>query len=265
MANAALVLDNNAEGGRVTASTQALTMPASNLLTPHPSQRWRSLSGAASLVIDKGAASAGDAVGLFGLTGSSAMTARLRLSSIDATGAAGDVTDTGALASGGVNFDVKYGAFLYLLPAPASYRYLRFDLNDAGASFVEAGCILDGLKETFTYNFVPGGTVQWVDRSRIAGTSSGKTLTWQDNKFRRANLSFETVTTAQRDGLIERLDRDKGKTKNVLLILDTASDKLARDAIYGLVSDPAPIAFGRALDVVGNPLFAKQFRIDERI
>ena len=257
MANAALVLDNNAEGGRVTASTQALTTPASNLLTPHPSQRWRSLSGAASLVIDKGTASAGDAVGLFGLTGSSAMTARLRLSSIDATGAAGDVTDTGALASDGVNFDV--------LPAPASYRYLRFALNDAGASFVEAGCILDGLKETFTYNFVPGATVQWVDRSRIAGTSSGKTLSWQDNKFRRANLSFESVTTAQRDGLIERLDRDKGKTKNVLLILDIASSKLARDAIYGLVSDPAPIAFGRALDVAGNPLFAKQLRIDERI
>lgn len=266
MANACIVLDNVAENASIGASSQVLTMPASTLKTPHPSQRWRSLSPADWFVADKGAAIAADTVLINGLTCGPNAEVRLRLSSIDATGVAGDVLDTGAIASGaGPAFDLEYGTFLWLLSAPAAWRYTRFDVSDPDADYVEAGCLVEGAREAFTYNFAPGDTMQHVDRSRVSTTSSGITLTWDDNSFRRLGLSFNAVTTAQRYGLVERLDRIKGKKRNVLLITDPDSSNLPRDSIYGLVTDQTPIAFSNAFAVDGQPLFGKQLRIDERI
>lgn len=265
MANAALLIDNVAENAALAASSQVLTMPASNLRTPHPSQRWRSLTAADFVVADKGSAIAADTVLICGLTCGAKAEVRLRLSSIDATGAAGDILDTGAIATGATAFDVEYGAFLWLLPATAAWRYTRFDITDPDAGYVEAGCLVEGVREAFTYNFAPGDTIQHVDRSRVSPTSSGMTLVWDDNTFRRLNLSINAVTTAQRFGLVERLDRVKGRKRNVLLIIDPDSSNLPRDSIYGLVTDQTPVAFSNAFAVDGQPLFGKQLRIDERI
>lgn len=260
MGNAAIVLDNNADDGTVTASSQALVMPASNLFTPHPSERWRSLSGAAWIVLDKSSAISADTIGLFGLTVGANATLRCRLSSVDATGTAGDKGDTGVLSSGDARFDVEYGSFVNRLAAPELYRYVRFDIVDPDADYAEAGCILDGLAETFDYNFAPGGTIQHVDRSRVSPTSSGMTLTWNDNTFRRLDLSLNWVSAAQRYGVIERLDRVKGRKRNILLMTDTDSTNMPRDSIYGLVTDQTPISWGPVFDI-----FGKQLRIDERI
>lgn len=260
MANAALVIDNQADGGSVGASSQVLVMPASNLLTPHPSERWRSLGSSAYFVLDKGASILADTVGLFGLTCGTNATIRLRLSSIDATGAAGDVLDIGPLSNGDPSFDIDYGSFVHRLAAPAAWHYTRVDIDDPDADFVEAGRIVDGLSESFAYNFAPGGSVQFVDRSRVAPTSSGMTLIWDDNHFRRADLNFQWVNEAQRYGLIERMDRVCGRRRNVLLMTDTDSTNLPRASIYGLVTDITPVTFGVIFD-----LFGKQLRIDERI
>ncbi len=260
MANAALVIDNFADGSTVGASSQVLAMPVQNLLTPHPSERWRSLNPSAFFVMDKGASLSSDTVALFGLTCGVNATLRLRLSSIDATGAAGDILDTGTIANGDGSFDVGYNSLVYRLANPASWRYTRVDLNDPDATYVEAGCILDGLSESLTYNFSPGGSFQHVDRSRISTTSSGITLTWDDNTFRRIDLSFDWVTIEQRYGVVERLDRIKGKARNVLLMTDTTSGNMPRDSIFGLVTDQTPITFGAIPDI-----FGKQLRIDERV
>jgi hypothetical protein len=265
MANASLMIDNLALSGSVGASSQVLTMPASNLLTPHPSERWRSLVNSAWFVLDKGAAEPADTVMVCGLTcGPNAMV-RLRLSTIDLTGAAGDVLDSGAIASGTLNFDVLYGSFVWQLPSPAAWRYVRFDISDPDADFVEAGCIADGLAESFSVNFSNSGSVQHVDRSRVSPTASGMTLTWKDNTFRRIDLSFDSVSWAQRFGVVERLDRVMGVTENVLLIIDPASLNLPRDSIFGLVTSQTPIAFAQAYDSTGKPLFGKEIRMDERI
>jgi hypothetical protein len=260
MASAAIVIDNNADASTVGASSQVLTLPASNLLTPHPSERWRSLTNSDYFVLDKGALISADTVMLCGLTCGPNATIRLRLSTVDPIGAIGDVLDTGALASGDLHFDVEYGSFVYQLPSPASWRYVRFDIADPDATFVEAGCILDGLSTTFDFNFVPGGSIQYVDLSRVASTSSGMTLTWDDSTFRRINFSFDFVSEDQRYGLIERMDKVKGRKRNMLLITDPDSTNLPRDSVYGLVTDISPITFGAVIDI-----FGKQLQIDERI
>jgi hypothetical protein len=260
MANAALVIDNNALAGSLSASSQELAMPVQLLQTPHPSERWRSQSNTASFVLDKGALVSGDTVMLAGLTCGPNATIQVRGSTIDATGAAGDVFDTGVIANGAPQFDVDYFSFVHLLPAQASWRYLRFDIEDPDAAYVEAGMLLEGVRTEFAYNFQPGGEIGYVDLAKVSKTASGKTLVWPVGFYRTVNLSFPWVTTDQRYGVVERLDRVKGRRSNVLLIMDGDSANLPRSSIYGLVADITPVTFGVIFD-----LFGKQLRIDERI
>lgn len=261
MANAAIVHDNMADDGTITASSQELTMPASTILTEHVSDRWRSLTNNDFFVLDKGNLTVADTVMVRGLTAGATATARLRLSTVDASGAAGDVIDTGALANQATAyFDLDYGAFVYVLSTPVAFRYVRLDLHDPTATYVEAGAICVGTRTAFTYNFVPGASLGWVDRSRSAPTSGGQTLIWVDNKFRKLVLNFDFVTSAQRYGLIEAMDRVNGQHVNVLCITDTASVNLARDSIWGLVDNLTPVTTPQVIAV-----FGKQISISERL
>lgn len=260
MGNAAIVIDNQVDGAFVSASSQALTMPASTLLTPHPSDRWRSQTSSDFFVLDKGSIQAADTFLACGLTCGPNAIARLRLSTIDASGTVGNVLDTGNVASGSRFFDVDYGSFLYRFDEPTAWRYARLDLTDPDEDFVEAGALLDGLSEVFEINFSPASSIQHIDRSRVSPTSSGLTLTWRDNSFRRMDLSFDWVTATQRYGVVERLDRLKGKHSNVLLISDIAASNLPRASIFGLITDQTPVTFLPVAE-----MFGKQLRIDERI
>lgn len=260
MANAALVTDNHALSGIVTASSQALAMPASNLLTPHPSERWRSTTAPAFFVLDKGIARLADTVFVKGLVIGPNATVRLRLSIADSSGGVGEVFDSGVLPSGSGVLDVDYYAACWTLPEPVLWRYARIDIHDPDNTFVEAGCLLDGLREAFDCNFAPGAAIQMVDRSRVATTAAGLTLVWPDNWYRKIDFNFEWVSRDQRYGLIERMDRVNGRRLNVLLIVDTDSENLARDSIFGLLSDLTPNSYSQAIEI-----FGKQLRIDERL
>lgn len=266
MANAAIVIDNLADGKTVVASSQVLTMPASNLLTPHPQERWRSIGNGGSIILDKGALLSGDTVALLGLTCSTSTLMHLRLSTVDSLGLAGDVFDDGGIHNGDGHLDTTYNSLIYRLSAPVSYRYVRIDLFDptaallAATNFVEAGCILDGLSETFAYNFSWSAGFQHHDRSGVVKVAGGGTLTWQDNTYRSISLPFDWITSAQRYGVIERLDRVKGKTSNILLMTDTASTNMPRDSIFGLVTEQTQIGF-----VQGVGLFTKALNFEERI
>lgn len=241
-------------------------MPASNLLTPHTTDRWRSLNNSDYFVLNKGASILSDTFMAGRLTCGPNSTARLRLSSADSSGAAGDVLDTGPIAANvsryfDAGYEGAYNAFVYRLPSPAAWHYARFELTDPDAAYVEAGFAVDGLSEVFDYNFAKSGSsIQEVDRSRVTPTSAGLTLTWQDNSFRRLDLNFDWVSERQRNGMIARLERVKGRHSNVLLLTNTDETNLPRAAIFGLVTDQTPVSFGAAQKIYG-----KQLRIDERL
>lgn len=235
-------------------------MPASNLLSPHPSERWRSVGGAAYLLLDLGVLSDADTFFVKGLIASAAATVRLRLSSADSTGAAGDVFDSGSVANGSANLDVDYFAACWCLDGLDPWRYARLDIVDATRSFIEVGSVCAGQREAFAENFQPGGGIQFVDRSRVAPTATGLSLVSPDNWFRRIDLTFEMITQSQRWGMIERLDRVNGRRRNTLLITDTASSNLARDSFFGLVKDISPSTWAQAIEIYG-----KQISIEERL
>lgn len=259
MGNTAIVFPNQVDGALITASSQALTMPATNILTEHLLERWRSENNSDFFVCDKGSNSLGDSVLVGGLTGGVNSTFQLRLSSADSSGAAGDVLDTGALATGSLNYDVNYGQFAALLSTPKAYRYIRCDIYDPDKTYVEAGGLCSGLRTTLDYNFVPGASVGWVDRSKSAPTAGGQTLIWPDNNYRQATLSFEFVSAAQRISVFEPLDRDAGQRKNVLLIMNPDGTNLAFESIFGLMTNLTPVTQPNLV------FFAKVISIAQRL
>lgn len=262
MANAALLYNNLADAGSVTASTAAALMPVSRLLagvSPHIEERWRSSAEPAYFICDLGSSKSVDTVAVFGLTVAAGSTFRVRGSTADATGAAGDAFDSTVLSTG-TYFDPAYGAIVWLRSAPATCRYIRVDLVDTPASYVEAGRLVVGARTAFTYNFAPGMARAWVDRSRKVKTSGGQSLIWVDNKFRTIDLNLEWVTAAQRDSLLEAIDLANGQHVDVLLILDTDSTNLPRDSIWGLISEPSPTLATAIPDIV-----SRSFKIEERL
>lgn len=262
MANAAIANINLADAGTVSASSQISSLPASNLLQSDVETRWRSNTNSDFFVSDLLSRVSLDSIFVPGLTGGSNTTVRARVSSVDSSGLAGDLYDSNSDAT--ANFDANYDAFAAMLSAPVSGRYVRIDISDPDAAFVEAGRIIVCLRTSFTYNYGYGWQIQWEDRSTSAESRGGQDLTWIDSKRRHVTVEFKWVTTTQRYSVVEVIDRDNGVHKDVLLILDTASANLARDCIFGLIESQTPIVQPDPVFASDGPLYSKQYVVKER-
>lgn len=260
-ANAARIgWDNLADRGAVTASSFAIATPPPVLQSPHVARRWRGVAGAAEyLTIDLFAVKPVDCVALFGLNLSAAGLTRIRLSAGDSSaldGAAYDSDPAGPVA-GRVN--PRWPALIHLLPAPVMARYVRIDLQEPGAAFIEAGRIFVGATTQFETNFAYGWSRGYVDRSRTTESRGGQTYVDRDNSYRVLELQFGFVEAAERWGVIEDVDQFNGKHTDVLLITDPTSSELGRDSVWGLMEDVTPVSQPN-LD-----LYSKTYRIKERL
>lgn len=250
---------NLADAGTVAADTEVSAMPATLVQGVHVRKRWRSTANAAYLLCDLGASLAPNSFALFGLTINPGATCRLRVSTADATGAAGDALDTGALADGSTYLDANYGSFVWIGDAVTG-RYVRFDLSDPAGSFVEAGRMVVGVRSALAANFVPGSARGRTDLSRRVRTEGGQTLIQRRAVARTLDLSFDWIEHAEWESLVEPIDRDSGLTEDILAIVDENSSNLPRDSVWGLVSDTSPVGFTPIPDV-----YSKQYRIEERL
>lgn len=260
MANAAIAGTNKVKGVSISASSQELLMPASNLQTPDIEVRWRSKTN--SDFIASGLVIGFDTIVLKGVTASASALIRVRVSSVDVSGAAGDLYDSniGPAAS----FDANYDAIVALLPSPVS-GYIRIDISDPASARIEAGFLFAAPRHTFSYNYSYGWQIRWEDRSGSQESRGGQDLLWKDNKRRHLTLDFAHITTPERYGVVEQIDRDNGQHENVLIILDVESSNLARDALLGLIEELTPVVQPDAVFNNDGPLYAKQYQLKERL
>lgn len=162
----------------ITATPAAVdTMPASLLLDPQPSVRAGFPGSDVAIVADLGGAHVVEAVALISTTLSPGATIRVRLSSDDAGGEAGDVWDTGIGAAetgdeaagnvialrpdagtdaGGDLIALDFLSDSYVAPAPPA-RFLRIDLSDPGAPMIDVGRIVAGRLWRPTQRHAVGG------------------------------------------------------------------------------------------------------------
>lgn len=251
MGNAALLYRNLADEATIAVSSQLATAAGSLVQNEHVARKWRSESSGDWLLADLGALVSLDTVAVMGLT---ATQYRVRLSSSDPTGAAGDIRDTGTLS-----VDQAYLQAIALLDVPASARYLRVDLTNAGGAYVEAGRLVAGLRNLFEINFSFDWSIGYVDPSIATKTRGGQTQVSREQSYRQVSLSFDFMRQTDRYGFVEEADRLNGIKDDVLLILDEDSTALPRDSIWGRVVDLSPVS---------QPFFdiySKQYRIEERL
>lgn len=257
MANAAIAITNLADTGTWTASTAETLLPVTNLQNEHVGKRWRSTAEPATITVDLASNTSIDTAALMGLTVGATATIQVLISTSAGGAASGNLHNV-TYSAADEEFDPDYGMIVVALAAPVSGRYVRFVITDTPASYVEAGRGFVGLREAFTHNFVPGAGVVWTDRSRRTKSAGGQTLIFPDNKFRTAELNFDWVSETQREGLWETLGRVNGNSTDVLLILDTASDNLCRDSIFGLVINPVRTVFTGIADIYTAPLTVEE-------
>lgn len=261
MANLAFGYTNLADSGSVTATSQQILLPASNVLNEHVGKRWRSSTNNDSIVIDLGSSQSIDTVWFGGLTGSAATTtARVRIATVDVTGVAGDAYDSGTLSDGGMNLDVAYSSGMVLISSPVTGRYVRIDLADSAGSYVEIGRVFVGARTAMSRTFSLGWQRQWIDRSTTSETRGGQTLILKDTILRSLVLSLDNVTEAEKNGVIEDIDRLNGQSTDILVITDPDSTNLPRDSLWGLVRDLTPV-----IQPQWYTTFSKQFSVKERL
>ena len=260
--NAAIAYINLSDIGTITASSSIALAPPATLQNPHVARKWRGRNGdTETLVIDLLSVQLVDTVLLRGLNLTAAGVTRLRVSAVDTSGQAGELYDS-ASAVGRV--DPAYQTLLFLLPSPVLARYLRIDLTETDAAYVEAGRLFVGFRHQFGINFSYGWSEQWVDRSRETESRGGQDYIDPDVSRRVWSLSFEFLSGADKDSIIVELDRLNGIRTDFLMIADPSNSNLGKSSMWGRRKEVSPI-FQPIGFIDDGGMFSKAFTIYERL
>jgi hypothetical protein len=238
MGTARLLTQNRIATSVLTASSfQPLLAPSNLQSFDLQAKVWRTLDdvGAASFVADMGSIDLCECVALLASNGGSSTTFRIRLSTSDATGAAGDAYDSGVLAGA---FDPSYRHFIHYLPQGSSGRYLRGDIAETESSFIQAGALMAGAywdpSCAFQFGFNSGTT----DMDEITRTRGGVEYVNAGAAYRFWKGSFAALTQLERDTELDYIERIVRRRLPIVFTKDKASANLGRDSIVGRLQDP---------------------------
>jgi hypothetical protein len=263
-------------GAAASGFTQVATMPPANLANPQPRVRMRASSpgGSCGIVLDMLAARTLDCVALISTTLDpaiyAALTLRLRLSTADATGAAGDAWDTGtapADTSAATN-----GNVVFLRTAGAvSARYLRLDVtsgpNAVGpADVVDIGLIIAGstwrLARGHAYGIEEGRLI--LDRRDRNDYTAAEFAVPALGNPRTARFTLPVLSTAEVRGQHRALLRSIGGAGDALWIPDTGLSRAELNArcLWGAINLPGQpaVTVQRAIN-----LHQRAFALTERL
>jgi hypothetical protein len=256
---AAIAFRNLSDVGSIQASSSLiLTPPDATLKNPHIARKWRGKSGSTEYLLTSYLVGI-DTVMLRGVNLTLAGTYRVRVSSADTSGQAGDVFDSGDVAG----IDPVYGTLLHLLPEMVD-GYVRIDLTEPGASYIEAGRLFVGPRNQFNINFAWGWTERWIDRSQSTESRGGQTYIDPDVSYRCWSMNFEAISATFRNEVLQDLDRLVGTRSDFLMIANPASANLGKDSIWGRVQDVSPIVQPQ-IYLSDGAAFSKTFEIYERL
>lgn len=235
MANAAIAHYNliDVTGVVISASGAVLLAQPTNLVNPHVGKKWRVNASSAYVLFDLLSLQIMDTIMLAGVSGSNP-DFRVRISTVDATGVAGDAYDS-ATISGAPYFDPKYGLFVALLPSAAVGRYLRIDIAEAGVTYIEAGRAFAGMRTAFNLNY----QTPWVRTPMRASLDvigvGGQTYIDLRRGFWKQSARFGFIEESEALGFIEDISVAivNNGHRDMLWIRNPASANLSRDCIWG--------------------------------
>jgi hypothetical protein len=267
---AALLFQNAADTATITVPGSLPLTPPSRLQNQHTSVRCRVESDAMAITVALAAATTVDTFGAFGIEArssagvdltSTAIT-RIRASLTDISAVDGAIYDSGS-AAGRVH--AYYRNLVGLRDGSALARYILYNISVAGAAYIEAGFVMDGLRNQVGINFAHGAGDTPVDPSIKTKSRSMATHIDPRNKSRKWNFSFDFLRETEALGWVEDLDQLCGVSQNVMVIRNCASTNLGRDTLCGLLTQGAPTISRDGYMSDGLPARSKAYELETRL
>lgn len=239
MGRAVIMYDDRVPAATLSGTAPVSTLPLTNMQDPQPRKVARWSATTAYMVADFGAAAPIGLVALSGTNLTTSATRRVRLSSADATGAAGDVHDSGTAGAGA---DIRYnGTVIYHLSADASARYLRVDITDATLTWLDVGLFLAGPGFRPSRNFQYGMSLGYQEFGIAEASPIGVRFASRRGRGRAISLRFDFASEVEAMTNHIELARMSGGTENIVVVPDPDGTYKAQQAIVGLVDDVSEI------------------------
>lgn len=264
MGDAAIAWNNlvDATTTAVSAASSIILASASLLVEAHVGNKWRDNAASTWVLASLSSSQPIDTVMLAGVSGVNP-TFRLRLSSVDSTGAAGDVYDSGSV-TGLPYWDVRYRMFVAMLPAALSARYIRIDISEVGVSYIEAGRWFVGQRNTFDTNMQTPWTRAAVRGSVDTIGVGGQTFVDLRLGHWRIAATFDFVTESERIDFVESISSTIILVGHLdmLWVRDIESMNWPQDSVWGYIDGE----FSETQNLYIVPaLYSVQFPIRQRL
>ncbi len=227
---------------------------------------YRVMGDYAVIDVDLGAAKILNMVAIMGHSGSSNAFARLTAS---ATNINAPSFDTGnrpfrshQSTYGGDQSAANrlaYGKNLYFeYFEPQAMRYLRMEISDPGAEYIDMGRIYASHAFQPSFNMVYGFAQGILDGSQEYETTSGDSVSLKRKKRRYADLTLQDLSEDEVFAELYPLDNLVGTTGDVLFVpKPDEKEYLQLNAIYGKIEQLQPNA------AISFDRFSRQYRIKE--
>lgn len=226
MANIVIGHSDRITAATLSASTSDPSLPVSRVATPSPRETWRSTTGGPTwLLADLGASYTTGAILLGGCNFIPAVTLRLRISTSDPTGEAGDAYDV-AVSGPAAPF------FVHILPTPRAGRYRRLDMSGATAGYHEIGRWWDLATLVPRVNLAMGAEEVGIDLDKTVRSRGGQTYGERNGFVPGLQITLPGLTTHEKDALGAAVRR-AGLVDDVMLCRDPGAAYLPAVTVIG--------------------------------
>jgi hypothetical protein len=262
MPGAFLQQDRVATGSVASAQASIATMPITNLQDPQPRRRVRLMGSSATITADLGAEVPVDCIALISTTLGAGAMVQARLSNV--ANFSVTLADTGLVNAEAQ--DESLGNVVLVLPTPVTARYLRVDLTDGAAPYMDIGLLVAGqlwrVQRGTAYG-IREGRVMLDRRDRNPYTGAEFPVPAIVNP-RMAAFTLPALSTAEARNQHRDMVRRLGAARDTLWIAELGDSMAERNrrAIWGAMNAPGEDA---AISRDSLPLSSRGFRMVERV
>lgn len=247
---------NLADTATLSASSSVSTLPVDRLATDDIQDVWQAGSTSAYVLADLGASYQIGAIMLVNSNAGLADAARFRVSTVDATGAAGDAHDSSTIPSA---VNPTFARLVHFIAPAVTGRYVRIDLSQSSAP--RAGRLV--IARTWTPSRHFSLVTPWEPLSRdwsVRSRSIGLNLFF-DRKPRQRGVRFTLrgLPTAEAETEIEALNRLNGTSKDIMVCRDAEASDLGAVTLWGLME--TTISYPQ----IERDFFVADFRMWDRL
>lgn len=247
MSNIIIATSEIIDNAIISGSSSMGDMTISNLKKRSLKRKWRT-TPQGIIEIDLGSSKSINTIALIAHNGSGAVSVK-----------AGDTPDVSDYENADLDLitgdNIGLERNLFLLKLEETYRYWKLEFTNS-EDYFEVGrlYVSDAFQPAINAEY--GLKSGFIDNTRINRSISGEVSPTPRIPYKHTEFALSFLSRAEANRLND-IDRLRGKSKDVLYVLDPLSDNIQRDNVYGLISELEP------LEIPSFNIYQKRYRIEE--